>query len=250
MGLTQRPQCVCELRVTISASRASHERRKSVGWRRTMKFRVTSAVAGLSSRPILLVMLILGLALAGGSGADRATTIPAALPLQINVVSNRADLISGGDALVQIVIPTGVSPSLVKVTLGSKDITSEFAVRPNALYEGLVTGLVKGANVLKASATGAGSASITITNHPNGGPIFSGPQIQPWPCLAGATDAQCNQPVTYQYEYVDVLTGQFAAYDPNDPPTPGTVATTTTDQGNTVPFIVRVETGAQDRGQY
>lgn len=215
-----------------------------------MKLRVTNAAASLSSRPFLLVLLSLGLAVAGGSGAYRAATIPAALPLQINVLSNRADLISGGDALVQIVIPTGVSPSSVKVTLGGKNITGEFAVRPNGLYEGLVIGLVNGANALKATASGAGSAGITITNHPNGGPIFSGKQIQPWPCLAGATDAQCNQAVTYQYEYVDVLTNQFQTYDPNNPPTPGTVATTTTDQGDTVPFIVRVETGAQDRGQY
>jgi hypothetical protein len=215
-----------------------------------MTLKVKSATAILSSRSFVSIMLILGLVVAGGTGTYRAATTHSALPLQINVLSNRADLISGGDALVQIVIPTGVSPASVKVTLGGNDITKEFAVRPNALYEGLVTGLVNGANVLKATASGAGSASITITNHPNGGPIFSGPQIQPWPCIAGATDAQCNQPVTYQFMYVDVLTNQFQTYDPNNPPTPGTVATTTTDQGDTVPFIVRVETGAQDRGQY
>lgn len=215
-----------------------------------MKLEIKSAAAILSSRSFLPVLLILGLVVAGGSGAFRAATTHSALPLQINVLSNRADLVSGGDALVQIAIPTGVSAASVKVTLGGKDITNEFAVRPNGLYEGLVIGLVNGANVLKATASGAGSASITITNHPNGGPIFSGPQIQPWPCLAGATDAQCNQPVSYQYEYVNVLTNQFQTYDPNNSPTPGTVATTTTDQGATVPFIVRVETGAQDRGQY
>jgi hypothetical protein len=215
-----------------------------------MKPGVTDASAILSSRSFLIALFSLGLAVAGGSGAYNAATLPAALPLQINILSNRADLISGGDALVQVVIPSGVSPLSVKVTLGSNDITNEFAVRPNSLYEGLVTGIANGPNVLKATAKGTGSAAITITNHPNGGPIFSGPQIQPWPCLAGATDAQCNQPVTYQYMYEDVLTNQFQPYDPNNPPTPGTVATTTTDQGVTVPFIVRVETGAQDRGQY
>src|SRR5258708_1903643 len=170
-----------------------------------MKPRVTNAPAILSSRSFLIALFSLGLAVAGGSGAYNAATTPAALPLQINILSNRADLISGGDALVQIVIPSGVSPSSVKVTLGSNDITNEFAVRPNSLYEGLVTGLVNGPNVLKATAKGAGSAAITITNHPNGGPVFSGSQIQPWPCPAGATDAQCKQPGTHQYKNVDVL---------------------------------------------
>ena len=64
----------------------------------------------------------------------------------------------------------------------------------------------------------------------------------------GAADAQCNQPATYAYQYKSSLTGQFAAYDPQSPPSD--VATTTTDQGRTVPYIVRVETGYQDRDQY
>src|SRR6266481_3744460 len=153
----------------FSASLVRHQGRASVCWRRTMNLKVTSAAAILSSRSFLSIVLILGLVIAGGSGAYRAATTHSALPLQINVLSNRADLISGGDALVQIVIPTGVGPASVKVTLGGKDITKEFAVRPNALYEGLVTDLVNGANVLRASAKGAGSAAITVTNHPNGG---------------------------------------------------------------------------------
>ncbi len=144
-----------------------------------MNLKVTTAAAILSSRSFLIIVLVLGLVVAGGSGAYRAATTHSALPLQINVLSNRADLVSGGDALIQIVIPTGVSPSSVKVTLGANDITKEFAMRPNSLYEGLVTGLVNGANLLKATAKGAGSAAITITNHPNGGPVFSGPQIHP-----------------------------------------------------------------------
>ena len=52
---------------------------------------------------------------------------------------------------------------------------------------GLVTGLKDGGNVLLARYSG-GAARITITNHPIGGPIFSGPQIQPWVCqTAGVT---------------------------------------------------------------
>jgi hypothetical protein len=196
-----------------------------------------------------LAAIMLGFSFA--STAIAATHVPKSKPsnpLQIKVLSNRADLISGDDALVQIVLPAGVKPSTVKVMRGHTDITKQFAIRPNGLYEGLVTGLAIGANVLTAKATGALPATITITNYPNGGPIFSGKQIQPWPCLPGATDAQCNRAVNYAFQYKQTGTNQFQSYDPKNPPSD--VATTTTDQGNTVPYIIRVETGDQDRGQY
>ena len=59
---------------------------------------------------------------------------------EITVLSNRADLISGGDALVAIDLGNA-DASAVKVTLNGKDITNAFAVRENGQYEGLVTGL-------------------------------------------------------------------------------------------------------------
>ena len=197
---------------------------------------------------VLITAVTVSVASTAHAARRRKPTVGSGSPLQINVLSNRADLISGGDALVQIVLPPSVKASSVRVTLGSIDITKQFAVRPNGLYEGLVTGLVIGSNVLTAKAPGAQSATITITNYPNGGPIFSGNQIQPWPCLPGATDAQCNRPVTYAFMYKQTGTNQFKSYDPKNPPSD--VATTTTDQGNTVPYIIRVETGDQDRGQY
>jgi hypothetical protein len=54
--------------------------------------------------------------------------------------------------------------------------------------------------------------------------------------------------VSYQYQYKSSITNQFSAYDPASPPSD--VATTTTDEGKTVPYIVRVEKGYQDRDQY
>ncbi len=56
-----------------------------------------------------------------------------------------------------------------------------------------------------------------------------------------------TSPPSYQYRYKSTG-GAFADYDPDNPPSD--VATTTTDQGKTVPYIVRVETGYQDRDQY
>ena len=155
----------------------------------------------------------------------------AAAAPEIVVLSNRADLISGGDALVQINLPPAVNPALgVKVALNGTLINSMFAVRPNGRYQGLVTGLNNGDNLLTAT-TPQGRAKITINNHPIGGPVFSGGQLQPWICAttvaqtvtvignSGSTpptatattrvsglnsdpvDAQCDTPPTYSYYY-------------------------------------------------
>jgi len=91
-------------------------------------------------------------------------------------------------------------------------------------------------------------ARITLTDAPLGGPVFSGPQIQPWTCSAGARDAKCNRPPTYAYVYKSTAGGSLRSYDPKNPPSD--VATTTTDQGRTVPFIVRQETGVSVRDEY
>jgi hypothetical protein len=172
----------------------------------------------------------------------------AATPVSIQVLSNRADLISAGDALVAVDLPAGTDPAKVRVKIGTRDVTHLFAMRPNGRFEGLVNGLANGPNVLTATLPNGSQGRITITNHPNGGPVLSGPQVQPWICQAGAQDAQCNQPPTYTYQYESTVTGQFQGYDPAAPAPD--VATTTTDQGQTVPFIIRTETGYQDRDQY
>jgi hypothetical protein len=113
-------------------------------------------------------------------GKDRHET-------RILVLSNRADLISGGNALVEIVLPEkrgkGKKPSVSRVELDGENVTSAFALRSDGRFYGLVTGLRDGRNVLKAHVTGGPDAWITITNHPIGGPVFSGGhQLAPWIC--------------------------------------------------------------------
>ena len=103
--------------------------------------------------------------------------------VSIDVLSNRADLISGGDALVAV---NGGTPA--SVTLNGHDVSSEFAARPDGRYEALVTGLQDGANTLQARLADGSGAQITIANHLIGGPVFAGPQIQPWVCQSGAID--------------------------------------------------------------
>jgi hypothetical protein len=166
----------------------------------------------------------------------------------IRVTSNRADLVSGGQALVSIHVPKGARGLRVRVRHHS--VRKAFRRRAAGRFEGLVRGLRVGRNVLTARVAGGRGARLTITNHPNGGPVFAGPQVQPWKCQEGARDANCDQApeFTFLYRSTDPSQSGLQPYDPDDPPTD--VATTTTDAGVEVPFIVRLETGYQDRDQY
>ncbi len=168
--------------------------------------------------------------------------------VSITVVSSRADLVSGGSALVAIA--PAKDAHRLKIRIGRRNVTKRFKVRSKKRLEGLVTGLKLGRNVLRATLRNGSGARITLVNHPSGGPLFSGPQIEPWVCQSTAVDAKCDQAPTYQYVYMstDPTKTGFQPYDPSNPPSD--VANTTTDQGVTVPFIVRVETGYMDRDQY
>jgi hypothetical protein len=214
------------------------------------------------------------------------STSAVALGPDIIVLSNRADLISGGDALVQINLPPSVDPARgVKVALNGTLINNTFAVRRNGRYQGLVMGFHNGDNLLTVR-TAQGGAKLTITNHPIGGPVFSGAQVQPWICAtptpvaesgntpasnaSGLTtvafDSQCNIATEYKLFYRTTTPGCSSALPDPSPPapaptnncfkpytlgsTPADLAMTTTTTGLTVPYIVRVERGTLNRGIY
>src|SRR3954468_2077043 len=169
-----------------------------------------------------------------------------AKPITISVLSTRADLVSGGDALVRI---GGVkSTKGLRVTVRGKNRSKAFAKRPDGTITGLITRLKLGKSAIVATV-GRRAAKLVVTNHPKGGPVFSGPQLQPWKCQETAKDAQCNEPAKFSYLYksTDGSSG-FKDYDPKNPP--DDVADTTTDKGVTLPFIVRVESGYIDRDKY
>lgn len=112
---------------------------------------------------------------------------------EIKILSNRADLISGGDALVEVVIPDGFSAKDMRVTVNGDDVSDAFALREDGRYYGLIDTLQDGANKIVAekkskaqSKKGLSPVSVTIVNHPRGGPIFSGAQLEPWICARKA----------------------------------------------------------------
>jgi len=121
---------------------------------------------------------------------------------QIRTLSNRADLISGGDALVEVVVPQTAPLQHVRLFLNGRDVTASFSTNAGArVMRGVLTGLVDGPNEFLADSNGQGKgrprASLTITNHPIGGPVLLGSQTQPWVCATPTgSPAAGNTPAT------------------------------------------------------
>jgi hypothetical protein len=186
---------------------------------------------------------------AAAAFALAAGTAQAAAP-SISVLSSRANLVSGHDALVRIDISRAADLKTAKVTVGKRSVRNAFAKSGSRRLIGLVKGLKSGTNTLTVKLANRSGARITLTDHPLGGPVLSGPQLEPWICQKSARDKQCNQAPSYTYLYKssDSSKSGFQPYDPKNPPSD--VANTKTDQGKTVPFIVRQETGYIDRDQY
>lgn len=182
--------------------------------------------------------------------------------LAIESLSNRADKVSGGDALVRVQAPSGSDLGTVAVTLNGEDVSAAFSADPtgNALT-GLVTGMALGENKLQAKAARAGTANLMLRNHPITGPVFSGPHQQPFfcqthqfriypggPLLGDALDEDCSAETRVDFVY-RTTGGAFVAFDPAAP-LPADLAMTTTTAGDTVPYIVRLETGTVNRSIY
>ena len=169
---------------------------------------------------------------------------------KIKVLSNRADLLSQGDALVAISLPKRAAKASLDIELNGDSVSGQFRKTSKRSLEGLLKGMGDGKNVLEVRMKDGRGAKLKLRNHPNGGPVFSGPQIQPWKCQDSAVDSQCNENVKYGFFYksTDETKAKLQPYDVDNPLSD--VATTTTEDGESVPFIVRIEVGYQDRDQY
>jgi hypothetical protein len=177
---------------------------------------------------------------------------------QIRVLSSRPDLVSGGDALVQAEPPGSAAPATLKVTVNGTDVTSALRAEGRSLV-GVITGLTNGSNTL--TVTGGGrTSSVTLVNHPITGPMISAPQEQPFVCmterfklLSGGTlgkplDANCSIATRVDYVY-RVSNGKDLQPLPDPKTVPPDVASVSVG-GNTVRYIVRIETGTVNRAIY
>lgn len=209
-------------------------------------------------------------ALLGACGGGDDDDDNSQIGLQVHVLSSTSpDWVSGGDALVRVDgnLPAG---STLRLTLNGTDITNSFG---NAVVDGhptgLVTGLANGKNTLVADVMRAGrtdpsaTQTITITNYPRSGPMFSGPRETPFFCetqnftlasgekLGAALDLDCSiaTRVDYVYRTTQATAPAFRPLTTLNA-LPADVATTTTSDGKSVPYVVRIETGTADRAIY
>jgi hypothetical protein len=192
--------------------------------------------------------LVAGCGGGGGSASapPTATALSAPLPpfnFEIRTLSNRADLISDGDALVEVQVPKTVPIDMVTLTLNGADVRAAFVADESAhTLRGVLTGLVDGANAFAADANGQGNgrprATLTITNHARGGPVLLGSQTAPWICATPtpvaesgntpasnasglttfAVDAKCNIATEYKLFYRTTTVGCSTALPDPSPP--------------------------------
>jgi hypothetical protein len=182
-------------------------------------------------------VVALALVCAIGVPAWAAKSKSAKPALSISVLSGRANLVTGGSALVAVNVPRR-DRRKVKITLGHRNLTRKFVAESNGQLEALVTGLALGSNTLQATVPGGWATKITLVDHPNTGPIFAGPQLEPWICEAGATDPHCDKPTTFSYLYMSTNPADsgFQTYNPAAPPSD--VAETTTDTSTRSPSSI------------
>jgi hypothetical protein len=182
--------------------------------------------------------------------------------LTIESVSTRPYLVTGGDVLLRIEVADGADASELTVLSNGQDVTARFRPAGGGML-GLVDGLIEGANEIEASVPGEAPAVLSITNYPITGPIISGPHQTPYLCqtetfelatgetLGAPLDEDCSIATRVDYVYLSSLDGDFKAYPPSDGGSAvSDIATTTTLDGTTVPFVVRVQTGTVNRAIY
>src|SRR5699024_6341016 len=125
--------------------------------------------AGIAVTALVLALVASPAGLASGASED-------AQPI-ISVLSGRPDSVSGGDALIEIRLPGGEPVPGFTVTAAGRDQTHVFEPDESSrTLTGLVTGLPLGTSEVEVSTPDSGVQSrLTLTNHPQEGPVFSGP---------------------------------------------------------------------------
>lgn len=199
-----------------------------------------------------LIVLFVGLFVLLDAGMGAAQT---AAGIEVRVLSSRPDMVSGGNALVEVIVPAG-GAGRPAVTADGRDVSAAFQAtdRPN-VFRGLVERLAVGRNIVTATA-GSARGELALINHPIEGPITSGPHRAPHVCtteengLGKPLDADCSAPskVEYFYRTRGFPSGEFKPL-PDRMVLPNDAAETTRD-GRRVPYVVRVESGVINRAVY
>ena len=194
--------------------------------------------------PVALVSLM-------GCGADDNE-------VTLNVLSSEKHQISGGEARIQVVMPDKMSSEYLTVQLNGTDVKSALVEDLDAhTLTGVIEGLDEGENTLQVGSASEDSditpLSVVLTNHPLSGPIFSGPQQQPFYCNSdhmtdmglAEPDDNCMTDIVVSFKYLTTQ-GAWADYT-QGMERPENMSTTVTSDGKELDFIVRWERGTINR---
>jgi hypothetical protein len=179
---------------------------------------------------------------------------------EINTLSTAANTVSGGDVVVEVRAPRYARLSDLVVRLDGQDVTAQLSAdAAGRRLIGLVTGLREGQNRVTVSARhhhrNQHFETLEITNHPGHGGILA-PHQRPWICETEASglgappaSGPCVAATKYEWFY-RTTAGAFAPLANPGGPLPADLARTTTSDGNTVNYIVRVESGVINESIY
>ena len=194
-------------------------------------------------------------------GGDSDHHNDAADTLNVTVLSTAPQRVTDGDMLV-LVSASGGAALEPRVRVLSNDAVLDEALllkQDGDGLSGLISGLSEGENKVVVQARTAGGetleAALTVVNHPATGPVFSGPPLMPFECrtvesdLGQPLDDDCSVETRVDYFYVN-NDGERAALPTPYGQRPDDLASTTTVEGDTVPYIVRVESGTLNRSIY
>lgn len=182
--------------------------------------------------------------------------------LQLRAVSTKPWLVTGGDVLVEVYSQGAVPTAPMELSLNGNSVPGQLVQVDSTHWQILLTDLPQGESELRVSS-GSLSASLQLTNYPISGPIISGPHETPFYCqseefelvtgqpFGPPQDGNCYRPTQVDYVYYSEEDQLFKPYAlAFGALTPTDVASISKEDGSTVPFIVRVETGVVNRAIY
>ena len=207
-----------------------------------------------------------------GDGTPPDTERPT---VTLRVLSSAPDQVTGGDARIAI-DGAGKLGNMISLWLNNEPIGTDGLKLTGERLEGVITGLKVGANRLEVHHKAHGKlAAEELVNYPITGPIFSGPQQQPFVCttvqelgvqplvdtsdppgwpvyddednvIGYSRDCSIEPYVEYVYRSTD---GSYKAL-PENGSKPADLATTRLSDGREVDFVVRWERGTINRFIY
>jgi len=161
---------------------------------RVSRLRILTSLAALTIAAVLVAP--------GSVAAEDSNT------WSIEILSSAPDQVSDGDALVRVGFPGDAIKENARLLLNGVDVTGSLAPQGEYLV-GVVGGFALGENLLEllpsANAETA-KAQLVVVNHPIAGPIFSGPQQQPFVCTTARVGL--GQPIIDNQDMIGIKVAQ------------------------------------------